>query len=110
MVWPDLVKLAGEAVLLSVRTADWVAVSVTEAVVDFTAVAEFGGVPCAVALLVMLPLSTSAWVVASVAVQFSLAPGASVVCGQVIADRPDGALTELIPTPDSVTLPVLVTA
>src|SRR6201992_1919929 len=98
MVWPDLVKLAGEAVLLSVRTADWVAVSVTDAVGDFTAGAELRGAHLAVALLLMLPLSTSAWVVASVAVQFSLAPGASVACGQVIADRPGGAVRGCLPS------------
>ena len=45
--------------------------------------------PVAVPVLVMLPRSTSAWVVVYVAVQVSAAFGASDELGQVIADRPD---------------------
>ena len=41
--------------------------------------------------------------------QFSLAPGASVAFGQVIVDKPV-RLVSVIPTADSVVLPVLVTA
>ena len=50
--------------------------------------------PVAVPVLLMLPRSTSAWVVVYVAVQVSDLPGSNVVLGQVTADRPDmGSVT-----------------
>ncbi len=67
-----------------------------------------GVVPVAVPMLVMLPRSTSAWVVVYVAVQTTDAPGASAVTPlQSTADRPgigSPTVTEV-----SVTLPLLVT-
>ena len=45
------------------------------------------GVPCAVAMSVSSSWSRSAWVTVYVAVQTVVAPGARVVCGQVIGPR-----------------------
>ena len=66
-----------------------------------------GGVPLAVAVLVMTPAFTSAWVMVRVAVHVVDAPGTSVVDGHVTADRPLSG--SVMPTDVSVTLPVLVT-
>ncbi len=65
-----------------------------------------GGVPVAVALLFTVPALISAWVIVCVPVQVVLAPGASVVTGQMAAAS---RLASLIAIPVSVTLPVLVT-
>lgn len=66
-----------------------------------------GGVPLAVAVLVMTPAFTSAWVMVRVAVHVVAAPGANVVVGQLMAERPvSGSVTEIVV---NVTLPVLVT-
>src|ERR1700744_2330852 len=66
--------------------------------------APVGGVPVAVPVLVMWPRSTSVWLVVTLAVQVSLAAGASVVVGQVMAvSRGAGSVT---PTAVRVTLPV----
>ena len=67
-----------------------------------------GGVPDADAVLMTEPASTSAWVIVRVAVHVADPPGANVVDGQVIADRPGNG--SVIPTEVRVTLPVLVTA
>ena len=67
-----------------------------------------GGVPLAVAVLLIVPAFTSDWVIVRVAVQVVDAPGANVVDGQLIADNPvsgSAMFTEV-----SVTLPVFVTA
>ena len=70
-------------------------------------VAPIGGVPVTVAVLLMMPLSTSACVAMYVAEQVSVAPGASVLAGHVTALSPgNGSATTI---PDRVTLPVLVT-
>ena len=74
---------------------------------DVTA-GPLGGVALAAAVLMTDPASTSAWVIVRVAVHVADPPGANVVDGQVIADKPgNGSVT---PTDTSVTLPVLVTA
>ena len=67
-----------------------------------------GGVPVAVAVLLMAPALTSDWVIVRVAVQMTDAPGARVVDGQLMVDRPVSGSTTL--TDVSVTLPVFVTA
>ena len=74
---------------------------------DVTAGPE-GGAPPAVAVLLIAPAFTSVWVMVRVAVQVVDAPGANVVVGHVMLDRPvngSAMLTEV-----RVTLPVLVTA
>ena len=70
-------------------------------------VAPAGLRPVTVAVLVTAPASTSAWVIAygAVVVQVVLAPGASVVAGQVVAPT----LASTTATPLIVTEPVLVT-
>lgn len=66
-----------------------------------------GGVPVADAVLMIDPALTSVCVIARVAVHVVDAPGANVVDGQLIDDRPvNGSVT---PTEVRVTLPVLVT-
>ena len=67
-----------------------------------------GGVPVAVAVLLTDPRLTSVWVIVRVAVQVVVAPGASVVDGQVTLERP--ASGSLMVTEVRVTLPVFVTA
>ena len=67
-----------------------------------------GGVPVAVAVLVATPAFTSDWVITRVAVQVVDAPGAKVVDGQLMLDRP--ANGSVMITEVRVTLPVLVTA
>ena len=66
-----------------------------------------GGVPWAVAVLLTTPAFTSAWLMVwtALAVQVSLAPGASVGLGQVTAP----AVGSVTPTEVRVTVPVLVT-
>ena len=66
-----------------------------------------GGVPAAVAVLVTTPAFTSDWMIVRVAVHVVDAPGASVVNGQLMLDRPANGSTML--TDVSVTLPVFVT-
>ncbi len=65
-----------------------------------------GGVPPAVALLLTVPASTSAWVIVCVPLQVVVAAGASVVATQVAAASNRGSL---ITNPVMVTLPVFVT-
>ena len=67
-----------------------------------------GGVPVAVAVLLIAPALTSAWVIVRVAVQIVDAPGARVVDGQLMMERPVSGSTML--TDVRVTLPVFVTA
>ena len=66
-----------------------------------------GGVPDAVAVLLIDPAFTLACVIALMAVHVVDAPGANVVDGQLIADRPASGSVML--TEVRVTLPVLVT-
>ena len=67
-----------------------------------------GGVPDAVAVLSIDPAFTSVWVMVRVAVHVVDPPGANVVAGHEMADRPlSGSVIE---TAVSVTLPVFVTA
>lgn len=73
-----------------------------------TTVGPDGGVPDAEAVLMIDPAFTSVWVMVRVAVQVVDPPGANVVDGQVMAERPvRGSVT---PIDVSVTLPVFVTA
>ena len=66
-----------------------------------------GGVPAAVAVLLIVPALTSDWVIVRVAAHVVDAPGASVVDGQVMLDSPvSGSETA---TAVNVTLPVFVT-
>ena len=67
-----------------------------------------GGVPEAVAVLLMDPAFTSAWVMVRVAVHVADALGASVVDGQEMLDSPGSG--SAMPTEVNVTLPVLVMA
>ncbi len=71
---------------------------------DVTA-GPLGGVPEAVAVLMTLPLSTSAWLIGYVAVQVTPAPGASVVVEHVTGPT----FTSSTVTPVSVWAPVLAT-
>ena len=103
---PAIAATVGDAVFEIVSAGACAAGTVTP--LESVTAAPTGGVPEATALLTIDPVSRSAWVDTYVAVQVVVAPGASVVTGQVTADRPgNGSAT---PTPDSVTLPVLVTA
>ena len=66
-----------------------------------------GGLPDAVAVLLIDPAFTSDWVMLRVAVQVVEAPGANVVDGHETADKPvNGSATA---TAVNVTLPVFVT-
>ncbi|RAO54612.1 hypothetical protein LUPAC06_04545 [Micromonospora saelicesensis] len=71
------------------------------------------GVPCAVAMSVSSSWSRSAWVTVYVAAQTVVAPGARVVCGQVIGPRfafdDGGSCTSVMLTLFRVTPPVLAT-
>ena len=67
-----------------------------------------GGVPLAVAVLMMTPAFTSDWVMARVAVHVVDAPGANVVAAHETAARP--GMGSLMVIAVNVTLPVLVTA
>jgi hypothetical protein len=66
-----------------------------------------GAVPVAVPVLERDPASTSAWVVVYVAVHVSDAPGARVLLGQEMAERP--VMGSVTATEVRVTLPLLVT-
>ena len=66
-----------------------------------------GGVPDAVAVFAIAPVFTSPCVIVRVAVQVVDAPGANVVEGQLIADRPANGSATFIEV--NVTLPVFVT-
>ena len=83
-----------------------IGVAVDEAA-EFTAGPD-GGVPLAVAVLLIEPALTSAWVMVRVAVQVVEAPGARIVAGQVMADNPGSG--SVMATAVKVTLPVFVTA
>ncbi|GAA3026299.1 hypothetical protein GCM10017559_60240 [Streptosporangium longisporum] len=70
-----------------------------------------GGVPEAVAVLVMVPASMSAWVMTCVPLQVTDSCGASVVRGQVIGPGvPEAVETSVMATPVRVVLPMLTTA
>ena len=117
---------ANENVCTSPKDAPEGAVSVVMAtdlirLIDFTCVTgvlvddEFdvtagpvGGVPEVVAVFVTTPAFTSDWVMVRVAVHVVDAPGAKVVDGQLMLDRP--ANGSVMITEVRVTLPVLVTA
>src|SRR5206468_9106174 len=71
MVCPTALYVVGLALLASVRTLFWLAVTVNEAWF------EVRPLPEAVALLVIEPASMSAWVIGCVEVQLAAAPGAS---------------------------------
>ncbi len=70
------------------------------------------GVPLAVPSTRTKPASTSAWVTVYVAVQVVVAPGATAAAGQVTgsAGVPAAVRTAATATPDTATLPRLVTA
>ena len=97
-----------------VNATDLVSVSVfacpmgvdVDEVFDVT-VGPKGGVAFAVAVLLIVPAFTSAWVMVRVAVHVVDSPGAKVVDGQLMADKPgSGSLIVIVVR---VTLPVLVT-
>ena len=93
--------------LVSVMVLVWlIGVAVGE-LLDVMA-GPLGGDPVADAVLMIDPAFTSVWVMVRVAVQVVEAPGANVVAGQVMADRP--GIGSLMLRPVSVTLPVLDTA
>ena len=103
---------AGDAVFLTVSAGFGVTVRVAVDSGEVT-LTPAGVLPVASAVLVTEPASTSACVAEYVAVQVTLAPGASGVmpAGQLMADRMpvpenDSSLTE---APVIVTLPLLVT-
>ena len=101
------VSVVSAAVLVRVMVFTWVIGVVVDDPGDVTTGPD-GGVPDAVAVLLIDPAFTSAWVMVRVAVHVVDTPGANVVEGQVMADRPlSGSVTE---TPVSVTLPVFVAA
>ena len=101
-----LTSVGVPAVLVSVAVAV-VEVGVEVDEVFETTVVPAGFFPVAVAVLLTVPASTSAWVIvyAAVVVHVVLAPGANVVAGQVVA--PTFAST--IATPVTVNAPVFVT-
>ena len=84
----------------------WVIGVAVDELLDVTA-GPVGGVPDADAVLMIDPAFTSAWVIVRVAVHVVDDPGASVVDGQMIADRPDSG--SVMVTDVNVTLPVFVT-
>ena len=99
-----LVSVGVPAVLASDRVEIWV----SEVLVDDDAevtVLPPGFRADAVAVLVTVPLFTSAWVIVYVPVQVVAAPGARVVAGQVTAL----SRLSLTATVVSVAVPVLVT-
>src|SRR5580700_3192200 len=103
---PSLLTSVGVADLTMVRAGVWATGVEVDDGAETTA-GPLGGVPCAVAVLLTTPASTSAWtmVCAVVAVQVSWAPTAKVELGQVTAP----AVGSLTPTAVKVTVPVLVT-
>ena len=85
----------------------WLIGVVDDELFDVTGGLPLGGVPEAEAVLMIDPEFTSVWVTVRVAVHVVDVPGAKVVDGHEIADKPDnGSVT---PTDEIVTLPVLVT-
>jgi hypothetical protein len=104
--------VAGEDVFDSCRSASGISGTVTVDVllmgVGFGLSGVAGGVAVTVAVFLIEPALTSDAVVVYVAVHVSAPPGASLLWGQEIADRPGiGSVTT---TGSSVTLPVLLTA
>ena len=93
--------------LVSVMVLVWLIGVAVDELLDVMA-GPLGGVPVADAVLMIDPAFTSVWVMVRVAVQVVEAPGANVVAGQVMADRP--GIGSLMLRPVSVTLPVLDTA
>jgi len=96
-----------------VRSGDAVALKVVDDGVESTAAPPPIGAPLAVAVLVTVPASTSAWVGVYAAVQVTVAPGAS---DAAPAGQPGAGVLPLpvkapsaTATPVSVTLPVFVT-
>jgi hypothetical protein len=82
MTWPATKAPgpAGEADFTTVMAGDWLAMTTAELGV-LVVVPPVGIVPVAVAVLVIWPASTSAWVVVYVAVHVVVAPTASEVVG-----------------------------
>src|SRR5690348_6617630 len=105
--------VAGSAVLVMVRSGDAMALKVVDEGCESTAAPPPIGEPLAVAVLVTVPASTSAWVGVYSAVQVTVAPGAmeAAPAGQLGA----GVVPVPVKAPSatemsvSVTLPVFVT-
>ena len=98
--------LFGDADLSTRIDGAGAAVTVSESVA-VTVAPPAGAEPVAVAVLLIAPRSTSAWVTTYVAVQVVDKSGASVASGHDTAERPgNGSLT---PALERVTLPVFVT-
>ena len=90
-----------------VNEIEGVRVTVTVSASVSVTAAPRGGVPRAVAVLLIAPASISAWVATYVAEHVVEMVGAKVVTGHDTADKPGkGSVT---PTPDKVTLPALRT-
>ena len=94
-------------VLVSVMVLVWLIGVVVDELLEVTA-GPLGGVAVADAVLMIDPAFTSAWVMVRVAVHVVDPPGANVVAGQLMADKPDSGSVTLKEV--RVTLPVLVTA
>ena len=92
----DLVRVIVFTCVMEVVTVDWALTVEPE-----------GTLPVAVAVLMIDPAFTSAWVIVRVAVQVNEAPAASVVAGQLMTDKP--ARGSVTPTVFSGTDPMLVT-
>ena len=106
---PAAEKLDGVTDFTIAMPGAWAAGTVAVDGADSSGVVDPGGVPCAVAVLVTDPASTSACVVPHVAVQVYSAPGAREAFVQVIADR-GGRSVSFTWTPVRSTFPVLATA
>ena len=101
MTWPTVLYVVGFALLASVRTLFWLAVTVKEAWF------EARPLPEAVALLVIEPASMSAWVIVCVDVQLTDAPNTIVPVPQLIVP----SLSSLTPKgPASAVFPLFVIA
>src|SRR6478752_584387 len=104
MTSPTAAYVWGSALLTSVRAAVCVACAVAVSVAGVSV--PPAGVPSAVALLVTVPASRSAWVTVWTAVQVVVSVGARVVASQTGAGS---TLSSLTARSVIVTLPVLVT-
>ena len=100
------VSVVMATVLVSVTVVVWLIGVVVDELFDVTA-GPVGGVPEPDAVLMIDPAFTSDWVMVRVAVQVVEAPGANVVDGHEMTDRPPSGSVTL--TEVKVTLPVLVT-
>jgi hypothetical protein len=102
--------VVGEAVFSNARLGADVTATVADDGAEVTA-GPVGGVPDAVAVFVIEPASTSAWVTVYVPVHVADAPGANVVTGHEITGGvpvPENAVSAAL-TPVNVLLPVFVT-